>query len=571
METRANYILIGVFTLLSILGTLAFFIWLASVQVNQQYQTYGVLFDDVSGLDASGDVSFNGISVGRVIGLRIAEEDPSKVFTTIEIEASTPIRSDTVAQLQSQGVTGVSYISLSGGTPGSVALVPNEEGVLMIPSRRSTVQALVEDAPDLLTEATKLLEQFQSLTSPENQTHVTNILRNLDSTSDRLDQALTDFSDITGTVRDATVQISLFTERLDVIGASVTETLEQADSTLAAATGAFAQADSVLAGSVEAIDSAQGVFDQAQVIMAGKVPEILAQLSETVTLTNSAISDLQTRSGATLDGFGETANLLNARLTELESSLREANTAFVAVTEASESFDHLVDGDGTLLISEARAMVADMQTTVTAIEATVINDVPAIMADIRSGVARANKAVEDVATNITATTDRFDPMAEEAQQAIASANALFTKAQNSLTTLDSTLTTAETALDAAQTTFESATTVLDTDLGPMMTDIRNASDQITRAVTDVAADVPAITADLRALIARSDAVARQIQSVVAQSAPGISDFSTRGLPELTRLASEARTLLNSLGTLTRKIESNPTGLILNGRVPDYRK
>jgi phospholipid/cholesterol/gamma-HCH transport system substrate-binding protein len=571
METRANYILIGVFTLLSILGTLAFFIWLASVQVNQQYQTYGVLFDDVSGLDASGDVSFNGISVGRVIGLRIAEEDPSKVFTTIEIEASTPIRSDTVAQLQSQGVTGVSYISLSGGTPGSVALVPNEEGVLMIPSRRSTVQALVEDAPDLLAEATKLLEQFQSLTSPENQTHVTNILRNLDSTSDRLDQALTDFSDITGTVRDATVQISLFTERLDVIGASVTETLEQADSTLAAATGAFAQADSVLAGSVEAIDSAQGVFDQAQVIMAGKVPEILAQLSETVTLTNSAISDLQTRSGATLDGFGETANLLNARLTELESSLREANTAFVAVTEASESFDHLVDGDGTLLISEARAVVADMQTTVTAIEATVINDVPAIMADIRSGVARANKAVEDVATNITATTDRFDPMAEEAQQAIASANALFTKAQNSLTTLDSTLTTAETALDAAQTTFESATTVLDTDLGPMMTDIRNASDQITRAVTDVAADVPAITADLRALIARSDAVARQIQSVVAQSAPGISDFSTRGLPELTRLASEARTLLNSLGTLTRKIESNPTGLILNGRVPDYRK
>ncbi|MEH6832297.1 MAG: MlaD family protein [Sulfitobacter sp.] len=571
METRANFILIGVFTLLSILGTLAFFIWLASVQVNQQYQTYGVLFDDVSGLDASGDVSFNGISVGRVIGLRIAEEDPSKVFTTIEIEASTPIRSDTVAQLQSQGVTGVSYISLSGGTPGSVTLVPNEEGVLMIPSRRSTVQALVEDAPDLLAEATKLLEQFQSLTSPENQTHVTNILRNLDSTSDRLDQALTDFSDITGTVRDATVQISQFTDRLDVIGASVTKTLEQADSTLAAATGAFAQADTVLAGSVEAIDSAQGVFDQAQVIMAGKVPEILAQLSETVTLTNSAISDLQTRSGATLDGFGETANLLNARLTELESSLREANTAFVAVTEASESFDHLVDGDGTLLISEARAVVADMQTTVTAIEATVINDVPAIMADIRSGVARANKAVEDVATNITATTDRFDPMAEEAQQAITSANALFTKAQNSLTTLDSTLITAETALGAAQTTFESATTVLDTDLGPMMTDIRNASDQITRAVTDVAADVPAITADLRALIARSDAVARQIQSVVAQSAPGISDFSARGLPELTRLASEARTLLNSLGTLTRKIESNPTGLILNGRVPDYRK
>lgn len=137
METRANYILIGAFTLLSILGTLAFFIWLASVQVNKQYQSYGILFEDVSGLDPSGDVSFNGISVGRVIGLRIAEEDPSKVFTTIEIEAATPIRSDTIAQLQSQGVTGVAYISLSGGTPAAPPLVENSEGWQIIPSRRS--------------------------------------------------------------------------------------------------------------------------------------------------------------------------------------------------------------------------------------------------------------------------------------------------------------------------------------------------------------------------------------------------------------------------------------------------
>ena len=571
METRANYILIGVFTLLSILGTLAFFIWLASVQVNKQYQTYGILFDDVSGLDASGDVSFNGISVGRVIGLRIAQEDPSKVFTTIEIEADIPIRSDTVAQLQSQGVTGVAYISLSGGTPTAQALVPNEQGVPIIPSRRSTVQALVEDAPDLLAEATKLLEQFQSLTSPENQTYVTNMLRNLDSTSGRLDQALNDFSEITGTVRDATVQISLFTDRLDVIGASVIEILEQADGTLTAVTGAFDQAETVLSGSVAAIDSAQGVFDQAQVIMAGQVPDILAQLSETATLTNTAIADLQTRSATTLDGFGETASLLNARLAELEISLREANTAFIAVTEASVSFDQLVDGDGTLLVAETRAVVADMQIAVSTIEAAVINDVPAIMADIRSGVARANKAVEEVAANITNATDRLDPMAEEAQQAITSANALFTKAQGSLITLDSTLTTAEATLGSAQTTFDAATTVLDTDLAPMMSDIRNASEQITRAVTDVAADVPAITADLRALIARSDAVARQIQGVVAQTAPGLGDFASRGLPELTRLTSEARTLLNTLGTLTRKIERNPAGFILDGRVPDYRK
>lgn len=571
METRANYILIGVFTLAAILGTLGFFVWLASVQVNKQYQSYGILFEDVSGLDPSGDVLFNGISVGKVTGLRISDEDPSKVFTSIEIDADIPVRTDTVAQLQSQGVTGVAYISLSGGTPSAAPLMANAEGVMVIPSRRSTVQALVEDAPDMLAEASKLLEQFQELTGPQNQAYVTNILRNLDNSSGRLDQALNDFSDITGTVRDATTQITLFTDRLDAIGASVSTTLERVDSTLAAATGAFETADSAMAGSVTAIDSAGGAFDQAREILSVQVPEILAQVSEAVSRTNTAIVDLQERSDATLDGYTQTSVLLNARLAELEQTLQDASTAFVAVTDASDSFDHLVDGDGTLLIAETRAVVADAKAAIGTIQTVVMNDVPAIMIDIRSGVSTATIAVDEIATNITNITGRIDPMVEETQQAITSANALFGRAQTSLDKLDTTLDTAEGALGSAQGTFDAATVVLDTDLAPMITDLRKASAEISTAVADVAKDMPAITTDLRALIARSDAVARDIQRAVANSTPGISDFAARGLPELTRLATEARTLLNTLGDLTRKIERDPARFLLDGRVPEYRR
>lgn len=405
METRANYILIGVFTLLSIIGTLVFFIWLASVQVNKQYQSYGILFEDVSGLDASGDVQFNGVSVGKVIGLQIAEQDPSKVFTTIEIEADIPVRSDTVAPL-----------------------VANAQEWMIIPSRRSTVQTLVEDTPDLLVEATKLLEQFQALTGPENQTYVTNILRNMDATSSNLDQALSDFSDITGTVREATAQITLFTERLDRIGASVVTTLGQADSTLAAATNTFENADKVLIGSVDAISSAEETFDEACTLLSEKIAGILEQVSLAATQTNAAIADLQTRSGATLDGFSQTADLLNARLSELETSLQEANTAFLAVTQASESFDALVEGDGALLIAEARVVLGNAKAAMATISTAIENDVPAIMADIRTGVATANTAVEDVATNLVGLTERLEPMAEDTQQAITSANGFFTQA-----------------------------------------------------------------------------------------------------------------------------------------------
>lgn len=572
METRANYILIGVFTLLSILATLGFFIWLASVQVNQQYQTYGILFDDVTGLDASGDVSFNGISVGRVIGLEVSQDDPSKVFTTIEIEAQTPVRSDTIAQLQSQGVTGVSYISLSGGSPLAPPVDENADGWMIIPSQRSTLQSLVDDAPDLLEESIQLIEQFRALSGPENQAFVSNILSNLSSSSGRLDEALNDFSEISGTVREATAQITLFTGRLDEIGSAVENAFQQTEETMAAATTTFQTADQALQRSVGAIESAQGTFNQATLILQQQVPDILAKLSEAASSTNAAIADLQARGGDTLDGFTETADLLNARLRELETSLQAANTAFTAVTDASVSFDTLVQGDGTLLVSEARAVLADTKTAIATVEDVILNDVPAVMTDIRTGVATARDAVELVSANITQATARMGPMAAQAQQAITSANALFTRAQTSLTALDVTLDAASGALGSAQVTFDAATDVLATDLGPMMTDLRRASVQISQSVADVTKDIPQITAELRALIARSDAVVAQVQSTVAQSAPGVTDFSSRGLSELTRLAAEARTLVTTLSTLSRRIESNPTGFILdNNRVPDYRK
>ncbi len=572
METRANFVLIGAFSLLAILGTLGFFIWLASVQIDRQYETYGILFEDVSGLDSSGDVLFNGISVGKVIGLRIYEEDPSKVFATIEVDAATPVRENTVAQLQSQGVTGVAYISLSGGTSGSARLTSPDGTLPIIPSRRSTVQALVEDAPDLVAEATRLLAQFKSLTGPENQTYVTNILRNLDQASGGLEQALTDFSQITGTVSDATEQITLFTGRLDSIGTGISTTLERTDAALIAAEGAFETAQATMDASTGAINSVEGTFTQAQTILRDQVPQMLEQVKGAIETTNSAITQLQQQSGETLDGFTATAGLLNARLTELETTLTEADTAFTAVTEASDSFYALVEDDGKWLVTEAREVLADAKSAIATIEAVVLDDVPAVVEDIRGAVATASDAVDRVAQDLTGLSGRLDPLASDAEQALASANALFGRALRSLDALDVTLTGANGALGSAQTTFDAATDVLNTDLSPVLSDIRSASDRISVAVEDVTRDVPAIAADLRALIARADTVVGQIQRAVASTAPGVTEFSQTGLSGLTQLAGEGRRLLTTLDSLVRKIERDPAGFLLdNKRVPEYRK
>jgi phospholipid/cholesterol/gamma-HCH transport system substrate-binding protein len=104
-----------------------------------------------------------------------------------------------------------------------------------------------------------------------------------------------------------------------------------------------------------------------------------------------------------------------------------------------------------------------------------------------------------------------------------------------------------------------------------LNDIRTAAGQISTAVDQVASDAPAITADLRALIARADTVVGQVQSAVAASAPGIGSFATNGLPELSRLASDARGLVNALDTMVRRVTNDPARFILDDRVPEYRR
>lgn len=564
METRANFILIGAFTLAAMIGTLVFFIWLAAVQIDRQYASYAVLFEDVAGLDAAGAVTYNGINVGQVIALRIHAPDPSKVLATIQIDAETPISTNTVAQLQSQGVTGVAFISLSTGDQPPGPITQFVDDLPVIASRRSTVQVLVEDAPDFLAESLVLLRQVQALTGPDNQAYVADILRNLASSSGQLDQALQDFSQISGTVRDATDQIALFTDRLETIGGAVETTLTRTDTALAAVQQAFLSADRVLTEASPAIGRIEGSFALVEQALRDSLPAILAQVQDTLARTGAAVVDLQARSAQTLAGIDSTTTLLNARLIALETTLTEAEIAFDAVTTAADKFEILIDGDVAEFLAEARAAVA-------LIDAVMVADVPVLVADIRRALRTGADALTVISADLTGFTGSLGPLTRDAQAAIRSTGDVMAQAQGTLAALERSLAGADGALAAAQTAFGSATALMQTDLAPVFADLRRASDQIGTAVQDVTADLPAMSADLRALIARADAVMAQVQTAVAQSAPGLTDFAATGLPELARLGAEARGLVSTLNTLLRRIDNDPAGFLLDNRVPEYRR
>ncbi len=121
METRARYVLIGLFTLAVIFGAFGFVYWMQGRGGTGQRIVYRVRFENsVSGLVKGAAVLFNGIRVGEVTGLQLDRADPRRVTATIAVDAGTPVHTDTHVGIDFQGLMGgVANISLSGGTPTS--------------------------------------------------------------------------------------------------------------------------------------------------------------------------------------------------------------------------------------------------------------------------------------------------------------------------------------------------------------------------------------------------------------------------------------------------------------------
>ena len=132
METRARYALIGAFMLAVIAASFAFVYWLENKGGFGERAYYRLRFDSsVSGLLVGSAVLFNGIRVGEVTGLALDPDHPEQVIATIGVVNATPVRSDTIVGIESQGLTGGAAVTLTGGDASSPP-VTAENGELPI-------------------------------------------------------------------------------------------------------------------------------------------------------------------------------------------------------------------------------------------------------------------------------------------------------------------------------------------------------------------------------------------------------------------------------------------------------
>ncbi len=190
METKANYVLIGFFTLGVLAGAFAFVHWFRSIGKSTVSANYHVVFQGpVGGLRTGASVLFNGMRVGEVSDLQLNRHDPKQVIATVKIDANTPVRSDTVVGLDFQGLTGITNIALKGGDPAAGPLPEGPDGMAVLTADIGATQDISAAVRDVL----RKVDMFITDNSQQVHTSLVNIeafTQTLKKNSERIDKIL---------------------------------------------------------------------------------------------------------------------------------------------------------------------------------------------------------------------------------------------------------------------------------------------------------------------------------------------------------------------------------------------
>lgn len=190
MERDAHYAAVGIATIALMAALAVFSIWLARLQFNNDYDVYDIVFyGPVRGLSEGGEVHFNGIRVGEVTDLNLDPKKGDQVIARIRVDAMTPVRVTSRAQLEPQGITGLNYIQITAGNPQSAILKEQYPAnvVPVIQSQPSPIAELLSGSGTVLAQTVDALNRINRVLSDDNIRSFSTSLKNFESLSTELE------------------------------------------------------------------------------------------------------------------------------------------------------------------------------------------------------------------------------------------------------------------------------------------------------------------------------------------------------------------------------------------------
>ncbi len=245
MNAKTRYIFVGLFVLSLSLTFIGGVLWLGSGGTGAAYDEYVVrMQESVAGLSRDSAVKYYGVDVGRVGKLALDQTGSGRVRLLLQVDKNTPIHEDTVATLAIQGLTGLAYINLTGGSPNSPLLKAGPgQAYPEIRSQPSVWGRLSDSLGELLLSLTDTSRKLNRLLNDGNQQHLADTLADLHTLSTTfagraasMTASLDDLAGASHNARKASEKLPELVQHLErmadeiaAAGATVRQTVESRD------------------------------------------------------------------------------------------------------------------------------------------------------------------------------------------------------------------------------------------------------------------------------------------------------------------------------------------------------
>lgn len=225
METRANFALIGVLVIASVLAFGGFTLWLGQSQFNRDFDIYDTVFEGPVTLESGASVRFNGISVGEVTRVAIDRGNDRMVRARIRINSDTPVRTDSYTTIDLAGITGLTFIQIHAGSS-NAGLLERKAGapIPIIKSEPNPLAEIFAVGANVLETANESIENIGNVLSDENVDVFTKTLVNIEKvTNDFADAGnlTNDISLTLASVRQASDDFAEASRTFTALGKSV--------------------------------------------------------------------------------------------------------------------------------------------------------------------------------------------------------------------------------------------------------------------------------------------------------------------------------------------------------------
>ncbi|SIQ02937.1 MULTISPECIES: MlaD family protein [unclassified Bosea (in: a-proteobacteria)] len=228
MESRANYALVGLFTLAVLAAAFGFVYWFNAGGSGRKENVRVIFTGSVTGLGRGSSVLFNGLRVGEVSTIELQPDDPRRIYAVISVNATTPVRVDTRARIEAQGLAGVVALQLIGGDPEAPPLKAKPgEPMATIIAERSELQDILETVRNVAQKADGMLGSLDGLIK-QNAGPINNTVRNVEKfsealgkNSDGLDKLMASFGNVAETIQPLSQKLQTLSEELTEVVKSV--------------------------------------------------------------------------------------------------------------------------------------------------------------------------------------------------------------------------------------------------------------------------------------------------------------------------------------------------------------